>query len=55
MPGLNDSAQSNSDPGFLLERRKNFINATKLDRKSGGAEWRDLLFNGIVAEFGEVR
>jgi hypothetical protein len=26
------------------ESRKNFINATKLDRKSGGAEWRDLRF-----------
>jgi hypothetical protein len=27
------------------ERRRNFINATKLDGKSGGAQWRDLRFS----------
>jgi hypothetical protein len=26
------------------ESRRIFINATELERKSGGAEWRDLLF-----------
>jgi hypothetical protein len=27
---------------FRRERRINFANATKFDRKSGGAQWRDL-------------
>jgi hypothetical protein len=29
---------------FRRERRMKFTNATKFDRKSGGAEWRDLRF-----------
>jgi hypothetical protein len=30
---------------FLFkERRKKFVNATKVHRKSGVAQWRDLLF-----------
>jgi hypothetical protein len=28
----------------VRESRRNFINATELDRKSGGAEWGDLRF-----------
>jgi hypothetical protein len=27
-----------------------YINATKFDRKSGGAQWRDLQFNGPSVE-----
>jgi hypothetical protein len=27
-----------------------FINATDLDRKSGGAQWRDLRFSGPLSE-----
>ena len=29
---------------FRRERRMKFANATKFDRKSGGAKWRDLRF-----------
>jgi hypothetical protein len=29
---------------FRRERRMKFASATKFHRKSGGAEWRDLLF-----------
>jgi hypothetical protein len=31
---------------FLKENRMMSINATALDRKSGGAQWRDLRFSG---------
>src|SRR5580658_291919 len=31
---------------FLKENRMMVINATVLDRKSGGAQWRDLRFGG---------
>jgi hypothetical protein len=31
-----------TDAALRKESRRNFINATELDRKSGGAEWRDL-------------
>ena len=30
---------------FRRERRMKFASATKFHRKSGGAEWRDLLFS----------
>jgi hypothetical protein len=33
---------------FLKENRVMGINATVLDRKSGGAQWRDLRFSEIV-------
>jgi hypothetical protein len=32
------------------ERRRNLISVTKLDRKSGGAEWRDLRFLLILTQ-----
>src|ERR1700761_7387906 len=33
---------------LLRESRMQFINATSLHRKSGGAQWRDLLFSGLL-------
>jgi hypothetical protein len=32
------------------ESRTNSINATKFDRKAGGAEWRDLQFYRVVVD-----
>jgi hypothetical protein len=34
----------------LKGNRMKMINATKLDRKSGGAQWRDLRFGGSLLE-----
>ena len=34
----------------LKERRTEYINATNLDRKSGGAQWRDLRFSDPFLE-----
>jgi hypothetical protein len=33
-----------TDAALLKKSRTRFINATKPNRKSGGAEWRDLRF-----------
>jgi hypothetical protein len=35
---------TNTYAALRKESRMNFIDATELDGKSGGAEWRDLLF-----------
>jgi hypothetical protein len=35
---------------LLKESRTEYIEATVLDRKSGGAQWRDLRFGGSVLE-----
>jgi hypothetical protein len=35
---------------FRKEGRMKCTNATKFNRKSGGAEWRDLQFNGPVLQ-----
>jgi hypothetical protein len=34
-----------TDAALRKESRARFINATALNRKSGGAEWRDLRFS----------
>jgi hypothetical protein len=36
--------ETNTYATLRKERRMNFINATALNGKSGGAQWRDLLF-----------
>jgi hypothetical protein len=47
VPGFPTSRCSNDCVcGFLQENRMMLINATGLDRKSGGAQWRDLRFSG---------
>ncbi len=44
------AAQSTTYAVFLKENRTMLINATDLDRKSGGAQWRDLRFAGSFLE-----
>jgi hypothetical protein len=39
----------------VRERRMKCINATKFHRKSGGAQWRDLLFPPITNDLREKR
>src|ERR1700761_3807945 len=56
VPGFAVTLQPNrsTNAPFLKERRTHSINATKLNSKSGGAQWRDLQFSSATSDIQQM-